>query len=89
MKDAHAGKLDLELLDTSSLSSPQSEEDDNSFSSSLIAIGRFCDTDIPLIYCARKITSLFLLTKEKGVLTPREKARVSVKVKFKKKEEDS
>ena len=43
-------------------------------------IGNFCDGDIPLIYCSRKITFRFLLTREKGVLTPDRVSRISTKV---------
>ena len=43
-------------------------------------IGGFCDGDIPLIYCSRKITFKFLLTREKGVLTPDRVSRISTKV---------
>ena len=43
-------------------------------------IGGFCDGDIPLIYCARKLTFTFLLTREKNVLTPDRVSRVSTKV---------
>ena len=43
-------------------------------------IGGFCDGDIPLIYCSRKITFKFLLTREKGILTPDRVSRISTKV---------
>lgn len=43
-------------------------------------IGGFCDGDIPLIYCSRKITFKFLLTREKGVLTSDRVSRISTKV---------
>ena len=43
-------------------------------------IGSFTDTDIPLIFCARKLTLSFLLTTSKGEQTPKLQARTSVKV---------
>ena len=38
-------------------------------------IGHFCDADVPLIFCARKIILSFLLTKKKGVKTPTSTSR--------------
>ncbi len=49
------------------------EEEDNN-------IGGFCDADVPLIYCARKLTLSFLLTRQKGQLPSNAKSRVSIKV---------
>ena len=43
-------------------------------------IGDFDDKEIPLIYCARKLTALFLLPDEKGDLIPDSCVRVSLKV---------
>ena len=43
-------------------------------------IGDFGDKEIPLIYCARKLTALFLLPDEKGDLIPDSCVRVSLKV---------
>ena len=42
-------------------------------------IGDFCDQDVPLIYCCRKLVSLFLLTPSKGDLIPDRNVRVSTK----------
>lgn len=43
-------------------------------------IGDFCDKNIPLIFCARKLTAIFLLPDEKGDLIPDSCVRVSLKV---------
>ena len=43
-------------------------------------IGDICDKNIPLIFCARKLTALFLLPDEKGDLIPDSCVRVSLKV---------
>ena len=43
-------------------------------------IGDIGDKEIPLIYCARKLTALFLLPDEKGDLIPDSCVRVSLKV---------
>jgi hypothetical protein len=43
-------------------------------------IGDFCDKNISLIFCARKLTALFLLPDEKGDLIPDSCVRVSLKV---------
>ncbi len=43
-------------------------------------IGDFGDKEIPLIYCARKLTAFFLLPDEKGDLIPDSCVRVSLKV---------
>jgi hypothetical protein len=43
-------------------------------------VGDFGDKEIPLIYCARKLTALFLLPDEKGDLIPDSCVRVSLKV---------
>ncbi len=43
-------------------------------------IGDFGDKEIPLIYCARKLTAYFLLPDEKGDLIPDSCVRVSLKV---------
>ena len=42
-------------------------------------IGSFCDQDIPLIYCVRRLASQFLLTADKGALVSDRSTRVSVK----------
>jgi len=43
-------------------------------------IGDFGDKNIPLIFCARKLTAVFLLPDEKGDLIPDSCVRVSLKV---------
>ena len=43
-------------------------------------IGSFCDADVPLIYCARRLVLSFLLSGTKGELAPDSRSRVSAKV---------
>lgn len=42
-------------------------------------IGNFCDADVPLIYCARKLTAQFLLSSVKNIAIPDRAVRVSIK----------
>lgn len=42
-------------------------------------VGTFCDKDVPLIFCSRKLAAQFLLLDSKGQLIPDNKVRVSTK----------